>query len=69
MQYIIQFYINFKIQCENLFYLYNKKMYCRGGQVKVDVIFGVGLGVIWLDDVECCGNEIFLLECFSRFWG
>lgn len=44
-------------------------MYFRGGQVKVDVIFGVGLGVIWLDDVECYGNEIFLLECFSRFWG
>lgn len=44
-------------------------MYCRGGQAKADATFGAGSGVIWLDDVECRGNETSLLECSSRPWG
>lgn len=46
-----------------------KKMHCRGGQAKADATFGAGAGVIWLDDVECRGNETSLLECSSRPWG
>lgn len=50
-----------KIICKMLGY--------RGGQAKSDATFGSGSGVIWLDDVECRGNETSLLECPSRPWG
>lgn len=73
MQYIIYLNINFKIQCKNYIlcpiYTIQLKMYCRGGQAKADATFGAGSGVIWLDDVECHGNETSLLACSSRPWG
>ncbi|XP_040859323.1 CD5 antigen-like [Ochotona curzoniae] len=32
-------------------------------------IFGPGVGRIWLDDVDCSGNEQSLELCQHRFWG
>ncbi|XP_046542990.1 deleted in malignant brain tumors 1 protein-like isoform X1 [Haliotis rubra] len=31
--------------------------------------FGSGLGPIWLDDINCIGDESFLEECSIRGWG
>ena len=44
-------------------------LFPRGGQAKADAAFGAGSGVIWLDDVECHGNESSLANCPSRPWG
>ena len=34
-----------------------------------DSAFGYGPGQIWLDDVNCAGNEILILQCSHRGWG
>jgi len=31
--------------------------------------FGAGSGFIWLDDVECAGDELFLSMCNHSDWG
>ncbi|NXN91307.1 DMBT1 protein, partial [Rhinopomastus cyanomelas] len=31
--------------------------------------FGQGAGPVWLDDVDCSGNEAALSECQSQPWG
>lgn len=33
------------------------------------VIFGEGLGFIWMDIVNCSGFEVNLMECRYRGWG
>ena len=50
-------------------YYFNSYFSPRGGQAKADAAFGAGSGVIWLDDVECHGNESSLTNCPSRPWG
>ncbi len=42
--------------------------YLRGQEVGVSA-YGQGMGNIWLDDVQCNGNEIRLQDCQHRAWG
>ncbi len=32
-------------------------------------IYGQGVGIIWMDDVECMGSETSLESCRRRDWG
>ncbi|XP_069121522.1 uncharacterized protein [Argopecten irradians] len=51
------------------------KVVCRmagftaGGVAKSKAYFGTGSGAIWLDDVNCTGEEDTLEECISNPWG
>ena len=31
--------------------------------------FGQGIGTIWLDNVQCAGNEFYLSDCIHSGWG
>jgi len=31
--------------------------------------FGAGFGPIWLDDVDCYGDEVALEDCWHDGWG
>ncbi|VDI51807.1 Hypothetical predicted protein [Mytilus galloprovincialis] len=28
-----------------------------------------GTGIIWLDDMKCTGNELYLVDCSNAGWG
>ena len=34
-----------------------------------DAFYGEGSGDIWLDDMQCVGNEKLLSQCESQVWG
>ncbi|XP_056011221.1 deleted in malignant brain tumors 1 protein-like [Ostrea edulis] len=43
--------------------------YQRGGTVLRGSSYGGGIGPIWMDDLECSGNETALQSCTRKPWG
>ena len=41
----------------------------EGGIAMPEAHFGEGSGTIWLDSVECVGNEDYLSDCGHSEWG
>ena len=41
----------------------------ESGRVLEEPPFGPGVGVIWMDDVQCTGRETTLDQCAHRGWG
>ena len=50
-----------KVVCRQLGY--------KSGKARSNAYFGEGTGKIWLDDVNCAGNEDDLTRCRSRGMG
>ena len=40
-----------------------------GGIAETDHLYGQGSGRIWLDNVECTGREVFLIDCTANPMG
>lgn len=41
----------------------------RGGSVLTGSSYGGGVGPIWMDDLECYGNETSIQSCTRKPWG
>ena len=58
--------------CDDNWNIQNAQVVCRqlglGGAI-TSTYYGRGTGKIWLDDVECTGNETSLGNCEHEGWG
>lgn len=43
--------------------------FLSGGRVMKEVYYGVGIGIIWFDEMGCSGNELFLFDCCYNIIG
>ena len=61
--------------CDDHWDIDDAQVICRqlgfvaASQATSRAIFGQGTGTIWLDDVQCRGNETRIENCPNRGWG
>ena len=60
--------------CDDLWDSYDAEVVCReldfeGGEALGMAYYGQGAGPIWLDSVECMGDEEGLFDCRHQPWG
>ena len=61
--------------CDDLWDINDARVVCRqlgysdAEEAILEAEFGAGSGRIWLDEVECSGNETFLANCSFPEWG
>ena len=61
--------------CDDGWDLTDAQVVCRGldfdlaVDVKYNAYYGQGIGQIWLDDLNCIGTELSVVNCSHRGWG
>ena len=70
----VYFYDQWGTVCDDSWDNTDANIVCRqlghsGGTALVDSEYGDGEGEIWLDEVECTGNEYIISSCDSNTWG